>query len=112
MLCQRQDLFSEALVVIDGSKFKAVNRRDRNFTSAKLERRMQDIEASIVPAWRRRIDNDYAPCSICSALLPRNSASWHSNGMRREVFEESVLVSRVVSRVMSSKPWSSWQTVD
>src|SRR5580698_1731620 len=47
MLCQRLDLFSEALVAIDGSKFKAVNHRDRNFTSAKLERRMRDIEESI-----------------------------------------------------------------
>jgi len=33
-------------LAIDGSKFKAVNHRDRNFTSAKLERRMRDIEAS------------------------------------------------------------------
>src|SRR5258707_10221021 len=47
VLCQRLDLFSEALVAIDGSKFKAVNHRDRNFTSAKLERRMRDIESSI-----------------------------------------------------------------
>jgi transposase len=47
MLCQRLDLFADALVAIDGSKFKAVNHRDRNFTSAKLERRMQDIEESI-----------------------------------------------------------------
>src|ERR1700712_5944644 len=47
VLCQRLDLFAEAIVAIDGSKFKAVNHRDRNFTSAKLERRMRDIEASI-----------------------------------------------------------------
>lgn len=47
VLCQRLDLFAEALVAIDGSKFKAVNHRDRNFTSAKLERRMRDIEESI-----------------------------------------------------------------
>jgi hypothetical protein len=47
VLCQRLDLFSEVLVAIDGSRFKAVNHRDRNFTSAKLERRMKDIEASI-----------------------------------------------------------------
>ncbi|MDH6147263.1 MULTISPECIES: IS1182 family transposase [Paraburkholderia] len=47
MLCQRLDLFAEAIVAIDGSKFKAVNHRDRNFTSAKLERRMRDIESSI-----------------------------------------------------------------
>ncbi len=40
-------LDSEALVAIDGSKFKAVDNRDRNFTSAKLERRMEEITASI-----------------------------------------------------------------
>ena len=47
MLCQRLGFFSEALVAIDGSKFKAVNNRDRNFTQAKLQRRMAEIEASI-----------------------------------------------------------------
>jgi transposase len=47
VLCQQLGLFSEALVAIDGSKFKAVNNRDRNFTSAKLQRRMDEIEASI-----------------------------------------------------------------
>ncbi len=44
VLCQRLDLFSQAIVAIDGSKFKAVNNRDRNFTSAKLKRRMEQIE--------------------------------------------------------------------
>ena len=34
-------------MAIDGSKFKAVNNRDRNFTSAKLKRRMEQIEESI-----------------------------------------------------------------
>ena len=34
-------------MAIDGSKFKAVNNRDRNFTSAKLQRRMEEIESSI-----------------------------------------------------------------
>ena len=47
VLCQQLNLFSEALVAIDGSKFKAVNNRDRNFTSAKLQRRMEEIESSI-----------------------------------------------------------------
>jgi hypothetical protein len=47
VLCQQLGLFSEALVAIDGSKFKAVINRDWNFTSAKLERRMKDIESSI-----------------------------------------------------------------
>lgn len=47
LLCQKLGLFGENLVAIDGSKFKAVNNRDRNFTSAKLKRRMEEIEASI-----------------------------------------------------------------
>ncbi len=47
VLCQQLGLFSDTLVAIDGSKFKAVNNRDRNFTSAKLQRRMEEIESSI-----------------------------------------------------------------
>ena len=48
MLCRRLDLFTDASVVIDGSKFKAVNNRDRNFTRAKMERRLAQIEESVV----------------------------------------------------------------
>jgi transposase len=47
MLCQQLGLFADALIAVDGSKLKAVNNRDRNFTSAKLQRRMEEIEASI-----------------------------------------------------------------
>src|ERR1700757_2294352 len=47
MLCRRLDLFSEAIVAIDGSMFKAVNNRDKNFTPNKIQRRMEQIEASI-----------------------------------------------------------------
>jgi transposase len=38
--CRTIGLLTEASVAIDGSKFKAVNNRDRNFTRAKMERRM------------------------------------------------------------------------
>ena len=40
-------LLTEASVAIDGSKFKAVNNRDKNFTRAKMELRMAQIEASV-----------------------------------------------------------------
>ena len=46
-LCRRLDLFAEASVAIDGSKFKAVNNRDRNFTRAKMKRRLEQIEESV-----------------------------------------------------------------
>jgi transposase len=47
VLCRRLDLFSQALVAIDGSKFKAVNNRDRNYTRAKVQRRIEQIEESV-----------------------------------------------------------------
>ncbi|WP_141679708.1 transposase, partial [Pseudomonas sp. EGD-AKN5] len=47
VLCRQLDLFSQSLVAIDGSKFKAVNNRDRNFTHGKLRARMEQIEKSI-----------------------------------------------------------------
>ncbi len=46
-LCRRLDLFAEASVAIDGSKFKAVNTRDKNFTRAKMKRRLEQIEESV-----------------------------------------------------------------
>ena len=46
-LCRRLDLFADASVAIDGSKFKAVNNRDRNFTRAKVKRRLEQIEESV-----------------------------------------------------------------
>jgi uncharacterized small protein (DUF1192 family) len=47
VLCRRLELFSEVSVAIDGSKFKAVNTRDRNFTQAKMQRRLDQIDESI-----------------------------------------------------------------
>jgi transposase len=46
-LCRRLGLLAKASVAIDGSKFKAVNNRDRSFTAAKMKRRMAQIEASV-----------------------------------------------------------------
>jgi transposase len=46
-LCRTMGLFGEASVAIDGSKFKAVNNRDKNFTRAKMKRRLAQIEESV-----------------------------------------------------------------
>jgi len=46
-LCRKLGLLNTASVAIDGSKFKAVNNRDRNFTRAKVERRRAQIEESV-----------------------------------------------------------------
>jgi transposase len=46
-LCRRLNTFTNAVVAIDGSKFKAVNNRDKNFTVPKVARRMEQVGASI-----------------------------------------------------------------
>jgi transposase len=47
VLCRDLKLFSQAAVAIDGSKFKAVNGRERNYTEGKIARREREIEANI-----------------------------------------------------------------
>jgi transposase len=46
-LCRELGLLTSTSVAIDGSKFKAVNNRDKNFTRAKMERRLAQIEESV-----------------------------------------------------------------
>ena len=46
-LCRQIGLLTTASVAIDGSKFKAVNNRDRNFTKAKMQRRREQIDKSV-----------------------------------------------------------------
>jgi transposase len=46
-LCRKMGLLTKAGVAIDGSKFKAVNNRDKNFTRNKVERRRKQLEESV-----------------------------------------------------------------
>ncbi|BFG75606.1 IS1182-like element ISPa22 family transposase [Paraburkholderia terrae] len=46
-LCRGLKLLSGEMVAIDGSKFKAVNSRDRNYTAGKIDKRQQQIEESV-----------------------------------------------------------------
>lgn len=47
MLCRKLDLLTDTLVAIDGSKFKAVNNRDKNFTRTKLKQQIEKVDAAI-----------------------------------------------------------------
>jgi len=47
LICRKLNLFAESLIAIDGSKFKAVNNRNRNFTQAKIKLRLKQIDESI-----------------------------------------------------------------
>ena len=46
-LCRELKLFTQSIVAIDGSKFKAVNSRERNYTQGKIERRERELEENI-----------------------------------------------------------------
>jgi hypothetical protein len=72
-MCRQLDLFSEAIVAIDGSKFKAVNNRDKNFTPNKVQRRVEQTEARI-----DRTADDPRP--------PQIASSRHSESLRRYIF--------------------------
>jgi transposase len=47
VVCRQLGLFTRALAVIDGSKFKGVNSRDRNFTRGKVKARLTQVEEAI-----------------------------------------------------------------
>jgi transposase len=47
VLCRQLGLLAGGVVALDGSRFKAVNARDRNFTPAAVRRRIEQVEASI-----------------------------------------------------------------
>ena len=47
VLCRKLNLFTEAMVAIDGSKFKAVNARDKNFTRHKIKVRLEHLEQAV-----------------------------------------------------------------
>jgi len=46
-LCRQLDLFTDAVIAIDGSKFTAVNKRDKNYTQGTMKRRMEQVEQHI-----------------------------------------------------------------
>jgi len=70
VLCRKLNLFSQSIIAIDGSKFKAVNNRDKNFTPHKLQARMQQLTESIERylAELDRVDRD-------PTLLPASRVS-------------------------------------
>jgi transposase len=71
VLCRRLNLFSKAVVAIDGSKFKAVNNRDKNFTAAKVAARLAQVEASIGRYLAALDRADREQCDVAEAHTTR-----------------------------------------
>src|SRR5436853_4236469 len=71
-LCRELGLLATASVAIDGSKFKAVNNRDKNFTRAKVERRRAQLEESVA-RYLSQLDTSEReePTEALAAKVPR-----------------------------------------
>ncbi len=71
VLCRQLNLVSKTVVAIDGSKFKAVNNRDKNYTAAKVEARLAQVETSI-GRYRAALDRaDRVPSDVAEARTTR-----------------------------------------
>ncbi len=94
-LCRELGLLAGASVAIDGSKFKAVNNRDRNFTKAKMKRRMAQIEASVARYMHQLDSADRQEASDAIAMrttrLKEKVAKLGQEMQRLEVLEARML---------------------
>ena len=82
-LCRGLKLFTHAVVAIDGSKFKAVNNRDKNYTVAKVTGRMDQVDASIARYLRalNRADREESDIALAKSVRLKEKIA----GLRRQM---------------------------
>ena len=97
MLCRKLDLLSEASVAIDGSKFKAVNARDKNFTEAKMKRRLERIDESIARYLSQLETADRHGDAVPAAKVER------LKGKIEKLKQEIVRLNEINERMMKSE---------
>ena len=92
-LCRRLKLFTGAVIAIDGSKFKAVNNRDQNYTVAKVTGRMEQVEASIARYLRAldRADRDESDIAEAKSVRLKEKIA----GLRQQMQALKVMEQRV-----------------
>jgi hypothetical protein len=83
VLCRELGLFTRAVVAIDGSKFKAVNNRDKNYTVAKVIGRMERVDASIARYLRAldRVDREESDIAEAKSVRLKEKIA----GLRRQM---------------------------
>jgi len=70
VVCRKLNLLSQSTVVIDGSKFKGVNNRDRNYTTGKLKRRREELERSVERYFYRLDKMDQKAADVVEIQAP------------------------------------------
>jgi transposase len=108
-LCREMGLLSGTSVAIDGSKFKAVNNRDQNFTRAKLERRRAQIEESVA-RYLQQLDtaDRQEPSDVLAAKTSRlkeKIAKLGEQMQRLAAIEAQMLASPEVSPRLRPRCW-------
>ena len=107
VLCRSWGLFTEATVAIDGSKFKAVNHRDRNFTSGKMKTRMALIEQSIAEYLTQldRMDRKETPSAPRQVARLKERITTLKQEMRRLRGLKSRMEGRSRWSIRTPAPW-------
>jgi transposase len=102
-LCRKMGLLAKASVAIDGSKFKAVNSRDNNFTKGKLERRLAQIEESVA---RYLSQLDTADRQTASGEAPSEELVARTTRLKEKLIklEEEVKRLKAIEKVMLAAP--------
>src|SRR5467141_1918635 len=102
-LCRKMGLLAKASVAIDGSKFKAVNSRDNNFTKGKMERRLAQIEASVA---RYLSQLDTADRQTASGEAPSEELVARTTRLKEKLIklEEEVKRLKAIEKVMLAAP--------
>jgi transposase len=111
-LCRKLGLLSSARVAIDGSKFKAVNARDKNFTETKMKRRLARIDESIARYLSQLETADRHGDAVPEAKVTRLRSKIEKlqqeivrlNAINTEMMESEVTRSPTLVRIAASSP--------
>jgi transposase len=102
-LCRQMGLLAKASVAIDGSKFKAVNSRDNNFTKGKMERRLAQIEESVA---RYLSQLDSADRQTAAGEAPSEELAARTTRLKEKLakLEEEVKRLKAIEQAMLAAP--------
>src|SRR5213080_1915056 len=102
-LCRKMGLLAKASVAIDGSKFKAVNSRDNNFTKGKILRRLAQIEESVA---RYLSQLDTADRQTAAGEAPSEELAARTTRLKEKLakLEEEVKRLKAIEKVMLAAP--------
>lgn len=88
LLCKKLELFGGELVAIDGSKFRALNNRKRNFNPAKLERIIESLDERIAAYLAEMERQDGAEASTVNLSAEELRAKIEQLGRRKQFHED------------------------